>query len=361
MKISFILPCLARGPGDARLPEGSFAKTPEAPPVPVEVAAAEMRTMPIEMQAIGTVEPMASVQLKSKVQGEILRVHFADGAEVRADDPLFDIDARPFEAALKRAQANLAMARSTAANASEQADRYTTLIKRGVASKEQFSQYLSTAESQKSVLDARQADVDEAQLSLDWTQVRAPISGRAGSALLKAGNIVNANTDVLTVINQVQPIYCRVLPARRRARGRPSSGWPRASRSSAPAIRIRGRLLGIGELTFIDNTVDRVSGMIAFKATFPNADNSLWPGQFVDVTVKLAEEPDALVVPTTAIMEGQQGQQVFVVSDNTATLRKVQVSRTRGRPNHRQAGAQGRRTRDHQRPTPCLPGRKGCH
>jgi multidrug efflux system membrane fusion protein len=176
--------------------------------------------MPIEMQAIGTVEPLASVQLKSKVQGEILRVHFADGAEVRAGDPLFDIDARPFEAALKRAQANLAMARSTSANASEQADRYTTLIKRGVASKEQFSQFLSTAETQKSVIDARQADVDEAQLSLNWAQVRAPISGRAGSAILKAGNIVNANTDVLTVINQVQPIYVAFSPrrfARRRA------------------------------------------------------------------------------------------------------------------------------------------------
>ena len=96
--------------------------------------------------------------------------------------------------------------------------------------------------------------------------------------------------------------------------------------------------------------------MIAFKATFPNADNSLWPGQFVDVTVKLAEEPDALVVPTTAIMEGQQGQQVFVVSDNTANLRKVEVSRTVGEPNHRQAGTQGGRTRYHQRPTPRLPG-----
>ena len=125
----------------------------------------------------------------------------------RQGDPLFDIDARSFEVALKRAQANLAMARSTADNASEQAERYTTLINRGVASKEQFSQYLSTAESQKSVLDARQADVDEAQLSLGWAQVRAPISGRAGSALLKPGNIVNANTDVLTVINQMEPIY----------------------------------------------------------------------------------------------------------------------------------------------------------
>lgn len=301
----------------------------EPPPTPVEVANVEVRTMPIEMQAIGTVEPLASVQLKSKVQGEILRVLFADGAEVQSGQPLFDIDARPFEAALKRAQANLAMAQSTAANASEQAERYTTLINRGVASKEQFSQYLSTAESQKSVLDARQADVDEAQLSLDWAQVRAPISGRAGSALLKAGNIVNANTDVLTIINQVEPIY--VAFSLHEGALADVRQWMEMSK---PVVSARdpdsGRLLGTGELTFIDNKVDRVSGMIGFKATFQNKDDTLWPGQFVDVTVKLADEPDSLVVPTTAIMEGQQGAQVFVVSNNTADLRKVKIGRSVG-------------------------------
>jgi membrane fusion protein, multidrug efflux system len=303
--------------------------TSEAPPIPVEAAAAEVRNMPIEMHAIGAVEPIASVQLKSKVQGEILRVHFADGAEVQQGDPLFDIDARSFEVALKRAQANLAMARSTAENASEQAERYTTLINRGVASKEQFSQYLSTAESQRSVLDARQADVDEAQLSLGWTQVRAPISGRAGSALLKPGNIVNANTDVLTVINQMEPIYVAFSlheGALNEVRKWMATGKPIVSARDPDS----GRLLGTGELTVIDNKVDRVSGMIAFKATFPNEDDTLWPGQFVDVTVKLADQPNALTVPTTAIMEGQQGSQIFVISGNTAEMRKVKVGRTVG-------------------------------
>jgi multidrug efflux system membrane fusion protein len=302
---------------------------PEPPSTPVEVATAETRTMPIEMQAIGVVEPIASVQLKSKVQGEILRVHFADGAGVREGDPLFDIDARSFEVALKRAQANLAMARSTADNASEQAERYTTLINRGVASKEQFSQYLSTAESQKSVLEARQADVDEAQLSLDWTQVRAPISGRAGSALLKPGNIVNANTDVLTVINQTEPIYV-AFSLNEGALGEVRNWMAKGK----PVVSARdpgtAHLLGTGELTFVDNKVDRVSGMIAFKATFSNEDDTLWPGQFVDVTVKLTDEPNVVVVPTTAIIEGQAGAQVFVVSGNTAEIRKVKVSRSVG-------------------------------
>ena len=301
----------------------------EVPPIPVEAATAEVRNMPIEMRAIGAVEPIASVQLKSKVQGEILRVHFADGAEVQQGDPLFDIDARSFEVALKRANANLAMARSTAENASEQAERYTTLINRGVASKEQFSQYLSTAESQRSVLDARQADVDEAQLSVGWAQMRAPISGRAGSALLKPGNIVNANTDVLTVINQMEPIYVAFSlheGAINEVRKWMATGKPIVSARDPDT----GRLLGTGQLTFIDNKVDRVSGMIAFKATFPNQDDNLWPGQFVDVTVKLADEPNALTVPTTAIMEGQQGSQVFVISGNTAEIRKVKIGRAVG-------------------------------
>ena len=304
-------------------PQNSVA----APPVPVEVAAAETRNMPVEMKAIGAVEPIASVQLKSKVQGEILEVHFADGAQVKAGDPLFSIDPRPFQAALKRAEANLSIARFAAANAVEQADRYSSLIRSGVASKEQTSQILSAADSQKSGLAARQADVDEAQLSIDWSQVRAPISGRAGVALLKAGNIAQPNVDTLAVINQMQPIYVAFsLPENSLADVRK---WMNKTKASVSAYDPdSGKLLGTGELTFVDNAVDRASGMVAFKATFPNADESLWPGQFVDVTVKLAEEPDAIVIPAAAIMEGQQGAQVFVVAGDIAELRKVEVERS---------------------------------
>lgn len=298
-----------------------------APPTPVEVDAAQTRNMPVEMKAIGAVEPIASVQLKSKVQGEILQVHFADGAPIKAGDPLFSIDPRTFQAALKRAQANLSIAQSVAANATEQAQRYTTLINRGVASKEQTSQFLSTAESQKSELAARQADVDEAQLSVEWSQVQAPISGRIGAALLKAGNIAQPNVDTLAVINQMQPIYVAFsLPENSLTDIR---AWMNKTKPTVSAYNPdSGSLLGTGELTFVDNAVDRASGMITFKATFPNSDESLWPGQFVDVTVKLAEEPDAVVIPSTAITEGQQGAQVFVVTGDTATLRKVTVERT---------------------------------
>jgi multidrug efflux system membrane fusion protein len=299
------------------------------PAVPVEAAVVEQRAMPIEMKAIGTVEPVASVQIKSKVQGEILQVHFADGAQVQAGDLLFSIDPRTFEAALKRAEANLAIARATAENATEQAERYTTLIKRGVASKEQTSQFLTTAESQKSASAARQADLDEARLSLEWTQVKAPISGRAGAALLKAGNIAQPNVDTLAVINQMQPIYVTfALPENSLASVREwmSKGQPAVTAYEPDT----GRVLGTGTLSFVDNAVDRASGMIAFKATFPNTEETLWPGQFVDVTVKLAEEPKALVIPSTAITEGQKGAQVFVVEGDKATVRPVEVERTAG-------------------------------
>lgn len=298
-----------------------------ASPAPVEVALVETRSMPVEMKAIGAVEPIASVQLKSKVQGEILEVHFADGAQVNAGDLLFSIDPRPFQAALKRAEANLSIARSAAANAIEQAGRYSSLIKSGVASKEQTSQILSAADAQKSGLAARQADVDEAQLSMDWSQVRSPISGRAGAALLKAGNIAQPNVDTLAVINQMQPIYVAFsLPENSLADVRK---WMEKARATVSAYDPdSGNLLGTGELTFVDNAVDRTTGMVAFKATFPNADDSLWPGQFVDVTVKLAEEPDAIVIPAAAIMEGQQGAQVYVVTGDTASLRKITVERS---------------------------------
>jgi multidrug efflux system membrane fusion protein len=304
-------------------------RRPQSPAVPVEVAVVQQRDMPVTLRAIGAVEPLASVQLKSKVQGEIVKVLFADGAFVKAGQPLFEIDPRPFEVALQRAEADLAQVQIEAKNAQDQADRYTKLTSQGVASKEQFAQYQTTASSQKSILAARQADVDEARLSLDWTRVVAPIAGRAGAALLKAGNIVQANSDVLTVINQTQPIYVSFsLPESQLASVRQWMG--RGAVGIAATDPETGRALGAGTLDFVDNTVDRQSGMITMKATFPNQDEALWPGQFVDLAVTLTVEPKAIVVPSTAILEGQAGAQVFVVKDGVATLRKVEVGRTVG-------------------------------
>lgn len=307
----------------------SSEKSPVPPPVPVEVAVVQQREMPVEVRAIGSVEPMASVQLKAKVLGEVTRVLFADGAYVTQGQPLFEIDPRSFKVALQRAEADLKQALTEAQNAQAQVDRYTKLTTSGVSSKEQFAQYLTTASAQKSVLAARQADVDQAKLSLEWATVRAPIGGRAGAALIKAGNIVQANTDILAVINQTQPIYVGFsLPETQLAAVRKWMG--RGAVSVVAKDPDHGQVLGEGKLDFVDNTVDRESGMITMKATFPNERENLWPGQFVDLVVTLTSEAGAIVVPSTAVLEGQGGAQVFVVKDGVVSLRKVEIERAVG-------------------------------
>jgi len=295
----------------------------------VETAVVRFQNVPIEEAAIGTVEPLSSVQIKPKVGGEIIGVDFEDGSYVKTGEVLFRIDPGPFEVVLKRAEANLAMAQSSASNAVDQAKRYTTLTDKGAASKEQFSQFLSTAAAQKAQLDARQADVDEARLATQWATVRSPIDGRAGAALVKRGNIVQANSEVLAVVNQMKPIYVSfsmpeddLADVRSRMKSAPLSVEAIDSES--------GNLLGTGVLTFIDNAVDRASAMVTMKAQFPNEDEALWPGRFVDVKVSLGVDNGVLVVPSTAVIEGQTGPQVFVVVDGVATLRRIEVGRTFG-------------------------------
>jgi len=314
---------------------GACSKKSEIPeaarstPVPVEISVAAIRSIPLEEAAIGTVEPLSSVQIKPKVGGEIIGVDFEDGSYVKTGEVLFRMDSRLYDVVLKRAEANLAMAQSSASNALDQANRYTTLINKGAASKEQFSQFLSTAAAQKAQLDARQADVDEARLATEWATVRSPIDGRAGEALVKRGNIVQSNSEVLTVVNQIKPIYVSFsLPERK------LSDVQTRMKNTPLAVEVidseTGMSLGLGVLSFINNTVDRSSSMLNMKAQFPNGDEALWPGRFVDVKLTLGEEKNALVVPSTAIIEGQNGAQVFVIKDNVATLRRVEVSLSYG-------------------------------
>lgn len=297
--------------------------------MPVETSVAAIRTVPLEEAALGTVEPLSSVQIKPKVGGEIIGVDFEDGAYVKTGEVLFRIDPSPYAVVLQRAEANLAMAQSSASNALDQAKRYTTLIDKGAASKEQFGQFLSTAAAQKAQLDARQADVDEARLATQWSTVRSPIDGRAGAAIVKRGNIVQANSEVLAVVNQMKPIYVSFsVPEADLAdvRSRMKIGPLSVEAIDAET----GKSLGFGVLTFIDNTVDRTSAMVNMKAQFVNDDELLWPGRFVDVKLILGEEKDALVVPSAAVIEGQNGAQVFVVANGVANLRPVEVGRTYG-------------------------------
>lgn len=297
--------------------------------IPVDMATVEQRDVPIDILAVGSVEPVVSVRLKAKVGGEVQEVLFADGATVAAGDVLMKIDPRTYEAAARRAEANLTIAQAQAKNAEDQLARYSTLSTQGSASAEQFSQFTATAKQQRAQVIAREADAAEAKLSLDWATVRSPISGRAGAALVKAGNIVQAESEVLTVINQLQPIYVTFAV--------PESSLDDVRRRLAEGEMVAeardpesGKTLQQGRVVFVDNAVNLESGTIILKATFPNAEESLWPGQFVDVRVALDEAKGALVIPTEAILESQSGPRVFVVKDGVAGLRDIQVIRTYG-------------------------------
>lgn len=307
----------------------SKSAKPEAKPVPVEVAAVVQQDVPVELLAVGSVEPLTSVQLKAKVGGEVTKVNFTDGAYVTEGESLIQIDPRPYEVSVQRAEANVAVAAAQAKNAEDQLDRYAKLKKQGAASTEQFSQFSSSATQSSAETTAREADLAEARLSLAWTTVHAPITGRAGAALVKAGNIVQAETEILAVINQLHPIYVNfAIPE--------SSLSTVRARLAAGDVPVEardpdsGRTLQAGRIAFVDNAVDLQSGNITLKAVFANDDETLWPGQFVDVRVALDQDRNALVIPTTAVLDSQEGARVFVIKDSVARLRPVEARRTYG-------------------------------
>jgi len=208
-------------------------------------------------------------------------------------------------------------------------ERYSSLTGQGAASKEQFAQFRATANSSDADLLARRADLDEARLNREWTEVKSPISGRIGAALFKEGSIVQANSDILAVINQIQPIRLSFsVPENDLAELRDAASQGSLAvlaRDSQSAAEV-----GRGTLDFIDNSVNRETGTIALKAQLLNEDEKIWPGQFVDVALRLADEKDRLVVPTTAIMDSQNGTQVLIVEDKKVSIRKVDVARTYG-------------------------------
>jgi multidrug efflux pump len=361
---------------------------PRRPVVPVAVAAVEQKTMPLQIQAIGTVEPFAVVAIRAQVGGELLAVHVKEGQDVRKGDLLFTIDPRVFESVLAQAQANLAkdqgqiqqaravlerdqarVAQAQAAlardqaqakNADAQAERYADLFKRELIAREQYDQFRTNADALAATVRADEADVrgaqetvradqaavraaeqnaradeaavESARLQLGYTTIRSPIDGRTGSLQLNQGNIVRAtgtNDSTLLTINQVRPIYVsftvpqQELPAVKR--------YMASGRLNVNAVPAGDPRPVAGVVTFIDNTVEATTGTIRLKATFGNDENRLWPGQFANVTLTLASEPNTLVIPSPAVQTGQRGTYVFVVkSDATVELRPVVVARTQG-------------------------------
>lgn len=308
-------------------------KQPAVPPaVPVSVALAAERNVPVILRAIGNIDAYSTVAIKARVDGQIVEVNFREGQAVRKGEVLFRLDARPFEAALRQAEANLARDKASRDQARSQERRYFDLLEKHFVSKEAYAQIRTAAETAEAALKASQAAVETVRLNLQYCTIRSPIDGYVGRIMLQLGNLVKANdTNALVVINQVKPIYAtfavpeqRLSEIRRHMAGAPLE----VTVSSADTRRAA---LATGRLVFVDNAVDVSTGTIKLRAEFDNRELALWPGQFVNVALKLYDQANAIVVPSVAVQTGPQGEFVFVLKpDATAEIRKIAVSRTEG-------------------------------
>lgn len=301
---------------------------PKAEAVPVVIAVAEQKDVPVQIKAIASVEPYNTVGVKTMVAGEITTVNFKEGQDVSKGQLLFTIDRRPMEADLRRAEATLARDKATAANDRAQAARYAALFKEGVVSKEQTDQVIAGAAASEALVKADEAAVENAKVSLQYTNVFAPISGRTGNLMVQLGNVVKANPDnPIVTINQITPIYVTFTVPEVYLSD--IKRYMAQRRLKVEALIPNDPVPAIGDLTFIDNAVDKQTGTIKLKGTFANADRHLWPGQFVNATVTLTIQPNAITVPNEALQTGQQGQFVYVVrQDGIAEARNVTVVRT---------------------------------
>ncbi len=303
---------------------------PTVAPIPVTVARVEQGTVPFELSATGTVEPLKTVAVESQVGGILTHVAFREGDEVAQGQVLFQIDPRPYQAALQQAQAVLARDQAQQANAEADVQRYEALAKQDYVTAQQYEQVKTTAAASRATVAADEAAVQNARLNLQYATIRAPISGRAGSLLVREGNLVKANGGPLVTINQIHPILVRFSV--------PASNLPIIRQYGDSTLPVRAHAAAVpegsassGSLSFIDNAVDTATGTILLKGRFDNRDNALWPGEFVNVTLRLFQQPNAIVIPSQAVVEGQQGNYVFVITPNaTAAQRPITISRTAG-------------------------------
>lgn len=320
----------------APLGAGPSAQESKGPPrgpatVPVTAVTATQQNVPFRLQAIGNVEPLSTVAVKARVDGQIVEVNFREGEEARKGSVLFKIDPRPYEATLRQAEATQARDVAQRDQARSQERRYQELLQKNFVSKEAYAQIRTNADSAEAVAQASKATVDSARLSLEYCTIRSPIDGYAGKIQIQLGNLVKANdTNALVVLNQVHPIYVSfAVPEQNLAMLRAymktgplavDAGPPNSAKTAAS-----------GTLVFVDNAVDATTGTIKLRARFANQDNALWPGQFVTVRLKLYDQKNAIVVPSQAVQTGPDGQFVFVIkSDMTTEVRKITVERSDG-------------------------------
>ena len=333
--ISLMIAALAACSGK----EQQTAVNPAQMTVPVVVGKAVKKEMPVQLHAVGTVEAVSTVLVKPQAGGLLLAVHFTEGQDVRKGDLLFTIDKRPYEAALAQAQANLAKDTAQARTARELTARYENLVKKDYVTKEQFDQVRTSAEAFEASADADRAAVDNAQLQLNYCEIRSPIDGRTGSLMVHPGNVLKANETEMVQIHQVNPVYV-------------TFSVPEENLSDIRKYRSRGKLSVVvtdksgnnpvtGTLAFINNQVNADTGTIQLKGIFENNDKLLWPGEFTNATLTLTQRPDAIVVPAQAVESGQNGPYVYIVkSDQTAEVRQVTPGDTIGQETIIEKGVQ---------------------
>ena len=292
---------------------------------PVLVAQAVETNVPVQIDPppVGHVMPYSTVTIRSQIGGVISQVHFQQGQEVKTGDLLFTIDPRPSQAALEAARAALVRDQAQLENARIQFNREQKLFEQKLVSQDEFDTSRAGFDALTGTVAADQAGVTNAMLNLDYCQIRAPIDGVAGSLQFYQGNVVKSPDDTLLTINQIHPIYVAFAV--------PEQYLPQIQKEmSSRTLQVRVAFANMnvpppqGELTFVNNTVDEATGTIQLKATFPNENNALWPGQFVQVVLTLSELTNAVVVPTQAMQTGQNGEFIYVVKpDQTIEKRTV--------------------------------------
>jgi multidrug efflux system membrane fusion protein len=302
------------------------AKTPT---VPVTVAQVMKKPMALRLQAIGTVEPLTSVAVKARIDSQITAVHFRDGQDVTRGQVLFELDRRTLDAQVKQLQATAQRDLALVNNAIAQEQRQRDLLEKKFISDDAYAQTRTNLDAARATLAADEAILDSARTQLGFASISSPISGQAGKILIQVGNVVKANdTAALVVINEISPIYVsfavpeQYLPDVRSFMAKNALSVQVAPSGTATTI-------DDGRLTFVDNTVDSQTGTIRLRATFPNANRALWPGQFATVTLLMGTQSEAIVVPSQAIQNGPKGQYTYVVKEDTSVeMRPVVVDRS---------------------------------
>jgi len=318
------------GKGGAATAPAAVPKQPP-PPVAVVLAPVVQKPMPVRLETIGTVQPFATVTVKSRIDGQIVQVHFREGQEVKTGDLLFTMDSRAMEAQIRQTEAVVQRDRAQLAQARRDLERLTELAAKEFAARTKVDDMRTLGAALEASVKASEASVDNLKVQLTYYTIRAPIDGRVGSIGLKAGNLVKAN-DTLTMvtINQMRPIYVSfALP-------QASLGDVRDAMKAGDVTVVASfpgdnEPVATGQLAFIDNAVDAATGTINLKGVFSNDSERLWPGQFANVAVTLKTEPNAVVVPATAVQIGQNGSYVFTAgADGVAQFKPVSVARQIG-------------------------------